>query len=261
MNRKQSWISVAIVALVAGIVSAVSFTDVNSAQFWGKTGIPAITEAVDANFALIEAGLWTSGATLAVSNSANDGAALVTLQSDKGDDAGDKFGFSSANGTLAIQSDASVKGTLATKASIGSSGIITMAGSATLDNTASAAELNITETTVKITGALTSTGLGTFAGLTTGTGEATVDGKYGVTGGDATTGLMVQKAARTAGTNATETITFAVAFGAAPIVVCTYTEDPGDVRPIFVTSVTASNFVANITADKNYGYVAVGTRP
>jgi hypothetical protein len=72
---------------------------------------------------------------------------------------------------------------------------------------------------------------------------------------------MVQKAACTAGTNATETISFAVAFGAAPIVTCTYTEDPGDVRPIFVTSVTASNFVANITADKNYGYIAVGSRP
>jgi hypothetical protein len=91
--------------------------------------------------------------------------------------------------------------------------------------------------------------------------EVTSDGKYAVTGGDATTGLMIQKAARTAGTNATETIAFAVVFGAAPIVTCTYTEDPGDVRPIFVTSVTASNFVANITADKNYGYVAVGTRP
>ena len=89
----------------------------------------------------------------------------------------------------------------------------------------------------------------------------TVDGKYAVTGGDATTGLMIQKAGVTAGTNATETITFAVVFGAAPTVTCTYTEDPGDVRPIFVTSVTATNFVANITADKNYGYIAVGTRP
>jgi hypothetical protein len=44
-------------------------------------------------------------------------------------------------------------------------------------------------------------------------------------------------------------------------VTCTYTEDPGDVRPNYETSVTASNFVANITADKNYGYIAVGTRP
>jgi hypothetical protein len=91
--------------------------------------------------------------------------------------------------------------------------------------------------------------------------EANVDGKFAVVGGDATTGLMIQKGAVTSGTNATQTVTFAVVFGAAPIVTCTYTEDPGDVRPIYVTSVTASNFVANITADKNFGYIAVGTRP
>ena len=78
---------------------------------------------------------------------------------------------------------------------------------------------------------------------------------------DDRTELMLQKADVVAGTNATETITFAVAFGAAPTVVLTYTEDPGDVRLAFVTSVTASNFLAHITADKNYGYVAVGTRP
>jgi hypothetical protein len=216
----------------------------------------------ETRLAAVEAGDWSGGATLAVSNSANAGAALVTLQADKGDDAGDKTGLLTADGGgLAVQTDQASKGTLATQLTIGNTGIVTMKGGATLDNTASAAELNITETTVKVTGALTATGLGTFGGLTTGTGEATFDGKYGVVGGDASTGLMMQKAACTAGTNATETISFAVVFGAAPIVQCTYTEDPGDVRPIFVTSVTASNFVANITADKNYGYIAVGTRP
>jgi hypothetical protein len=91
--------------------------------------------------------------------------------------------------------------------------------------------------------------------------EWTVDGKYSVVGGDASTGLMVLAGAVTSGTGTTETVTFAVAFGAAPIVQCTYTEDPGEVRPIFVTSVTASNFVVNITADMNFGYVAVGARP
>jgi hypothetical protein len=91
--------------------------------------------------------------------------------------------------------------------------------------------------------------------------EANVDGKFAIVGGDATTGLMVQKAAVTSGTGTTHTVTFAVAFGAAPIVTCTYTEDPGDVRPIWVSSVTTTNFVANITADKNFGYQAIGTRP
>ena len=91
--------------------------------------------------------------------------------------------------------------------------------------------------------------------------EANVDGKFAVVGGDATTALMVQKAAVTSGTGTTHAVTFAVEFGAAPIVTCTYTEDPGDVRPIFVTSVTTAGFTANITADKNFGYIAVGTRP
>ena len=118
---------------------------------------------------------------------------------------------------------------------------------------------------VTVTGTLTAGGVsGAIGGTTPAAGaftEATVDGKYAVTGGDATTGLMIQKAGVTSGTNATQTVTFAVVYGAAPIVVCAYTEDPGDVRPIFVTSVTATNFVANITADKNFGYIAVGTRP
>jgi hypothetical protein len=186
------------------------------------------TNAADAEsrVAALEAGDWSGGATLSVSNSSNAGAATITLQSDKGDDAGDKFGIVAQDGgTLAFQSDASVKGTLATKASMSSVGALTVTA------------------------------------LSTGTGEATVDGKYAVVGGDATTGLMVLKGAVTSGTNATETVTFGTVFGAAPIVMCTYTEDPGDVRPIYVTSVTASNFVANITADKNFGYIAVGTRP
>jgi len=92
------------------------------------------------------------------------------------------------------------------------------------------------------------------------TGEAAVDGKYTIVGGDATTGLMLQKAAITA-TGTTMTNTFAVIFGAAPIVVCSYTEDPGDVRPVFVTSVTATNFISTHASSINYGYIAVGTRP
>jgi hypothetical protein len=91
--------------------------------------------------------------------------------------------------------------------------------------------------------------------------EANVDGKFAVVGGDATTALMVQKAAITSTADVLQTNSFAVAFGAAPIVVCTYTEDPGDVAPIFIVSVTTTNFVASVTADKNFGYVAVGTRP
>ena len=93
------------------------------------------------------------------------------------------------------------------------------------------------------------------------TEEVRIDGKWAITGGDATTALMVQKAAITSSAAGPQTNSFAVAFGAAPIVVCSYTEDPGDVRPLYVTLVTASNFVCTVTADKNFGYVAVGSRP
>lgn len=46
-------------------------------------------------------------------------------------------------------------------------GIATMEGGATLDNTSSAAELNITETTVKVTGILSVTGASTLTGVAT----------------------------------------------------------------------------------------------
>ena len=44
-----------IVAL-SGIAIAATFTDVNSSTYWGKTAIPKLTEALDANFTIIETG-------------------------------------------------------------------------------------------------------------------------------------------------------------------------------------------------------------
>jgi hypothetical protein len=38
------------------LAGAQTFTDVNTPQYWGKTGIPALTAAVDANNAMIEGG-------------------------------------------------------------------------------------------------------------------------------------------------------------------------------------------------------------
>jgi len=101
----------------------------------------------------------------------------------------------------------------------------------------------------------------TLPGATAYTLDVTIDGKYAVVGGDAATGLMIQKAAITSTAVVLQTNTFAVVFGAAPTVVATYTEDPGDVRPLNVESVSASNCVIRVTADKNFAYVATGTRP
>ena len=69
--------------------------------------------------------------------------------------------------------------------------------------------------------------------------------------------LEIQTASITAPNSALSTNTFASAFTGVPVVTADYTEDPGDVRPIFISSVTASNVVFGITADKNYAYTAI----
>jgi hypothetical protein len=91
--------------------------------------------------------------------------------------------------------------------------------------------------------------------------EATVGSKYAAVGPNATTGLMIQTTNITMHAGTIWTNTWITAFGAAPVVMATYTEDPGDVRPIFVTSVTASNCLVNVTADKDFSLIAVGARP
>lgn len=89
--------------------------------------------------------------------------------------------------------------------------------------------------------------------------DLTIDGKYAVTGSDATTGLMIQSATVTA-VGTLETNTFAVAFGAAPIVMLTSEEATTAVDP-WVGTVTASNFTCTVESSLNYSYVAVGARP
>jgi hypothetical protein len=135
-----------------------------------------------------------------------------------------------------------------TNLSADSGATVTLANLASLDLNTSAINVNAVTTS------------GTMAGGLAMSGEATIDGKYAITGGDATTALMVQKAEITA-TVDVETNSFAVAFGAVPTVICTYTEDPGDVRPIYVQNVTATNFEAVVASGKNFGYIAAGTRP
>jgi hypothetical protein len=105
--------------------------------------------------------------------------------------------------------------------------------------------------------------VGDVSGTTLSGGEATIDSKYAVTGGDATTGLMVQHAAITAGAVTTTTNTFAVAFasGTTPSVMLTYTEDPGTTNNLYSTSVASNQVVVVHANSKNYSYVAVGTRP
>ena len=74
--KVSGWFLVAAVAAVAVFVGAESFTDVNSAQYWGKTGLPALTAAIDANFAMIEDGL--SGEPVAATTLSASGATTLS---------------------------------------------------------------------------------------------------------------------------------------------------------------------------------------
>jgi hypothetical protein len=70
------------------------------------------------------------------------------------------IGFSMSDVTAASEDASFVVGNMAagaaaaTKFTVGSTGIVTMVGSASLDNTTAATELNITETNIQLTGAL-----------------------------------------------------------------------------------------------------------
>lgn len=114
--------------------------------------------AQDAETRLVAAGSVATS-DIVLTNSADSGTASIRLDVDKNDDAGDSNKILVPNGGgYKFQNDSGSKGTLADILSFGATGIVTLKGGATLDNTASATELNITETTVKVTGALTVTG-------------------------------------------------------------------------------------------------------
>ncbi len=124
--------------------------------------------ATDAESRLVAAGV-TTAASIMLTNTADSGTAFISFAVDKNDDAGDLNKLLIPNnGGFKLQSDSASKGTLADILAIGNTGIVTLLGGATLDNSASASELNVTETAVKltgnatITGTLGLTGVGTF---------------------------------------------------------------------------------------------------
>jgi len=114
------------------------------------------------------------------------------------------------------------------------------------------AEVNSTETTLVTIGA---------SGLVVNSGEATVDGKYAAVGGDASTALMMQKGTANLGAAGTVTSSFAVVFGAAPIVTWSYTSAPATSNVFYTGTVTASNVIFFGSASDTLGYIALGTRP
>lgn len=112
--------------LVCGVAKAAQDTTIDVREVRNPNSLKTWLEA---NATDAEARLAAGGSvsdTLALVNANDAGTAQVTLQADKADDAGDKFGIVATDGSgLEIQSDATSKGTLATKASIESDGTIT----------------------------------------------------------------------------------------------------------------------------------------
>jgi hypothetical protein len=152
--------------VVCGAAMATQDTDITPRELRDPKQLETWLEA---NASDAESRLTTAGAVatsaIVLTNSSNAGTASITANVDKNDDAGDLVKLLVADGgALSYQTDVSSKGTLATKLTIGNSGIVTLAGSATIDNSTSASELNLSETTVKVTGAFSVTGDATISG-------------------------------------------------------------------------------------------------
>ena len=110
-------------------------------------------------------------------------------------------------------------------------------------------------------------GGGTLTNGLTVTGEITKDSQYVVVGPDATTALQVD--AGTA-TNGVVDVDFTAAFGAAPYVVCSWSQDGSGVggadvtNVLYATAVTTTNFAPASGmpfggAVTNFSWIAVGT--
>ena len=86
-----------------------------------------------------------------------------------------------------------------------------------------------------------------------------VDGRSAVVTTNASQ-LMLAASLVTMHAGTVYTGTFSTVFSTNPVMTVSYTEDPGDVRPLYVTTLTASNFTVTATADKNFNWIAVGSK-
>lgn len=124
--------------LIASMLCAGTFTDVNTSHYWGKTGLKDLTSALDGNFTLIEGGSVPQ-TTLVVSNAGGEGTvtvyggetngASVTIKADNGDDAGDSFKMSvDTSENFDISGDNGSKGTFVSILKLTSAGVATFVG-------------------------------------------------------------------------------------------------------------------------------------
>lgn len=128
--------------------------------------------AQDAETRLVAAGSVATSAII-LTNSSNGGTASILANVDANGDAGDSNKLLVPdNGGFHFQSDSASKGTLANILAFGNTGIVTLLGGGTIDNSTSATVMNLTEDNVKVTGAFQVTGATTLATSLTGVVKA-----------------------------------------------------------------------------------------
>lgn len=127
-------------AMLAGAALATSFTDLNNATYWGKTGIKKLTETLDANFALIEAGSIVAGTTSFTVSGTEGGNASAILDADEGDDNADTWTIRST----AADNDLDFLNHTSTVFSLNSSGLATSVAGVTITDADGAAVFTAT---------------------------------------------------------------------------------------------------------------------
>jgi len=163
----------------------------------------------------------------------------IKLGADNGDDAGDRASIGiDTSDNIVFSTDADSKGTYATKMTLGKTGILTLKGGATVDNTTSAAEVKITEDTVDVVGSLQD------------------DDVQVVVGNHTTTRLALDVGACTNG----QVVSFASWFTAAPKVFVEYNVAETTATTAYAASVTTNGFTAVGQATKGLNWFAIGTR-
>lgn len=131
----------AVILALAALPAFALFTDVDNAEYWGKTGIKKLTEALDANFAQIEAGTWTidAGPTATLTGEEAGNSTLI-LDADQGDDNPDTWTIRSTAATNALD----ILNHTTVAASMDTAGVLTTIGGVTITDADGAAVVTAT---------------------------------------------------------------------------------------------------------------------
>ena len=82
-----------------------------------------------------------------------------------------------------------------------------------------------------------------------------------VRSGDTVSAQLVQSGTIAGDAQTAKTNTFATVFSAAPVVICTFAGDPGDVQPLYVSSVASNVFVVTVpVTNVAVNWVAIGKK-